>query len=228
MSSYPALISVRPAGRRLRLKGRQVGQSTATEVLLARAGSGDDAARQQLFAQHRERLRRMVAVRLDRRVAVRIDPSDVVQEALLEASQKMSEYLRKRPIPFYPWLRQLAWERLVKLHQQHLQAQKRSVTREEAQPIYLPDESVITLAHRIAAPGVSPSKHAVREEVRLRVQSGLAQLSERDREVLVLRYLEQLDTNEIAAVLGITPGAVKLRHLRALERLRAFLDDEDS
>jgi RNA polymerase sigma-70 factor, ECF subfamily len=205
-----------------------VSHSAATEELLARAGEGDDAARQQLFAQHRDRLRRMVAIRLDRRVAVRIDPSDVVQEALLEASQRMSEYLRKRPIPFYPWLRQLAWERLVKLHQQHLQAQKRAVTREEAQPFYLPDESVITLAQRIIAPGISPSKHAVREELRLRVRGGLAQLSERDREVLVLRYLEQLDTNEIAAVLGITTGAVKLRQLRALDRLRALLDEEDS
>lgn len=200
----------------------------ATEELLARAGNGDDAAREQLFAQHRERLRRMVAVRLDRRVAVRVDPSDVVQEALLEASQRMSEYLRTRPIPFYPWLRQLAWERLVKLHQQHLQAQKRTVTREEAQPFLLPDESVFTLAQRIIAPGISPSKHAVREELRVRVRAGLAQLSERDREVLVLRYLEQLDTNEIAAVLGITPGAVKLRQLRALNRLRAMLDEEDS
>ena len=199
--------------------------SAGTEELLARAGEGDDVARQQLFAQHRDRLRRMVAIRLDRRVAVRIDPSDVVQEALLEASQRMSEYLRKRPIPFYPWLRQLAWERLVKLHQQHLQAQKRAVTREEAQPFFLPDESVITLAQRIIAPGVSPSKHAVREEMRLRVRGGLAQLSERDREVLVLRYLEELSTAEVAAVLLLSEAAVKMRHRRALDRLSGLLDD---
>jgi DNA-directed RNA polymerase specialized sigma24 family protein len=47
--------------------------------------------------------------------------------------------------------------------------------------------------------------------------------------VLVLRYLEQLATADIAAVLGLTEGAVKVRHLRALERLRGLLggDFED-
>ena len=44
-------------------------------------------------------------------------------------------------------------------------------------------------------------------------------------DVLVLRHLEQLATPEIAAVLGITEGAVYTRHLRALERLRALLGD---
>jgi len=58
------------------------------------------------------------------------------------------------------------------------------------------------------------------------VQAALAQLAEHDREVLVLRHLEQLSTREIAAVLGITEGAVYTRHLRALERLRTLLGKE--
>jgi len=41
-----------------------------------------------------------------------------------------------------------------------------------------------------------------------------------------MRYLEQLSTREIAAVLGLTEGAVKVRHLRALERLRGVLGDD--
>jgi RNA polymerase sigma-70 factor (ECF subfamily) len=59
-----------------------------------------------------------------------------------------------------------------------------------------------------------------------RVRAALARLGERDREVLVLRYLEQMSTAEIAAVLGTTAGAVKVRHLRALERLRGLLPDD--
>jgi RNA polymerase sigma-70 factor (ECF subfamily) len=65
----------------------------------------------------------------------------------------------------------------------------------------------------------------VRHELTSRVQTALTRLAERDREVLVLRYLEQLPTADIAAVLGTTPGAVKVRHLRALERLRALLTE---
>ena len=71
-----------------------------TEELLQRAGDGDPSARQQLLSRHRDRLRRMVAVRLDPRLAARVDPSDVVQEALMVADQKLGAYLKDRPVPF--------------------------------------------------------------------------------------------------------------------------------
>ena len=61
--------------------------------------------------------------------------------------------------------------------------------------------------------------------MRARVQEALARLSDRDREVLVLRYLEHLSTREIAAVLGLAESGVKTRQLRALQRLRDLLDD---
>ena len=136
-----------------------------SEDLLARASNGDAAAQQELLGRHSERLRKMVAARLDRRLAARIDPSDVVQEALLDASQMLPAYLRERPLPFYPWLRRLAWKRLVKLQRRHLGAQRRSVTREEQQIPSLPEESALVLAQRLIAPGSSPSNHLLREEL---------------------------------------------------------------
>jgi RNA polymerase sigma-70 factor (ECF subfamily) len=195
-----------------------------TEELLQRAGAGDTAARQQLLLRHQQRLRQMVAVRIDRRLAARVDPSDLVQEVLMDAHEKLSDYLRKRPLPFYPWLRRLAWERLVRLHRRHLQADRRSVRREEQPP--LPDESAAALAERLGGKGSGLSGQAVRQELRDRLQAALAKLGERDREVLVLRYLEQLSTADIAAVLGISPGAVRVRHTRALTRLHALLGEE--
>jgi RNA polymerase sigma-70 factor (ECF subfamily) len=193
------------------------------EELLGRATAGDCAACQHLLARYRDRLRQMVAVRLDRRLAARLDPSDVVQEALLEAAQKLPGYLRERPLPFYPWLRRLAWEHLVKMHQRHLGARKRSTTREEQGLGGLPDESVQELAGRLVASGTSPSNHLLRQELRQRVQAGLADLAESDREVLVMRYLEQMALSDIAAVLGVSEGAVKMRHTRALQRLCSLL-----
>jgi RNA polymerase sigma-70 factor (ECF subfamily) len=167
----------------------------------------------------------MVAYRLDRRLSARADASDVVQEALADAARRLSAYLRERPIPFYPWLRQLAWQRLVELHRQHIHAQSRSVTREAISRLPLNDESVAELADRLVAVGSAPSARMLRNELRLRVRSILTELAERDREVLVLRHLEQLSTREIAAILGITEGAVKTRHLRALERFKAKIGD---
>ncbi len=201
-------------------------QDLDPEPLLERARQGDAAARQQLLVLHQKRLRQMIAVRMDRRLAARIDPSDVVQETMAEAIEQLSDYLRHRPLPFYPWLRQLAWKRLSELYRRHIQASKRSVRREEHWGQSLPDESALELANRLLARGSSPSARLQREELRGVMQAALAQLAEHDREVLVLRHLEQLSTAEIAAVLGITEGAVYTRHLRALERLRSLLGDD--
>lgn len=197
-----------------------------TDELLRRAEHGDEDARQAVLVRHRQRLKHMVAVHLDRRLAARVDPSDVVQEALLDAARGLNDYLRQRPLPFYPWLRQLAWERLIELHRRHLHAQKRSVKREQPLAAHLSNESTLQLAERVLAPQSSPSSRAIRSELRARLGTALDRLSERDREVLILRHLEQLSTRETAAVLGISEGAVKTRHLRALERLRQLLAGE--
>jgi RNA polymerase sigma-70 factor (ECF subfamily) len=162
------------------------GEAT-TEQLLHRAGQGDAAARRQLWLRHRPRLRRLIALRLDRRLADRLDPSDVVRESLAEADRRLGDYLRRRPLPFYPWLRQLALERLTDLHRWHMRAGRRGV---------------------------------------LLVQAALACLGKAERELLVLRHLEQLPAREIAAVLGISEASVHARHLRALERLRGLLAHE--
>jgi RNA polymerase sigma-70 factor (ECF subfamily) len=203
-------------------------QTPDTDLLLDRAARGDAAARQELLGRHRDRLRKMVTVHLDRRLAARVDPSDVVQEALADAAQGLSDYLRRRPLPFYPWLRQLAWDRLVELHRRHVQAGKRSVRREEPDALGLPDESEEQLAGRLMDQGASPSAHLLREELRGRVRAALARLADSDRQVLVLRHLEQLSTAHAAAVLGVSPGAFKSRHLRALQRLRALLGKDFS
>ncbi len=196
-----------------------------TEQLLASAAQGDQVALGQLFERHQQRLRHMIALRLDHRLQARLDPSDVLQETLAEAAQRLADFVRRRPLPFYPWLRQLAWERLVQLHRRHVRAIKRSVRREQAD-LPLSDESVLALADRLMSLGSSPSARLHRSEQRRRVQTILEQLAAGDREILVLRYLEHLSTQELAAVLGLTPAGVKTRQLRALQRLRDLLDED--
>jgi RNA polymerase sigma-70 factor (ECF subfamily) len=203
-------------------------QQPDTDQLLECIERGDARAREQLFTRHRGRLRRMVALRMDRRMKARVDPSDVVQETLQEADQQLSDFLRRRPLPFYPWLRQIALERLVAEYRRHIQAQKRSVKREEQPLQLLPDDSMLELAKRLFNQTSSPSVRMQRKELHDRVQQALEALAERDREVLVLRHLEQLSAREIAAILGISEGAVHTRHLRALERLRKALADNPS
>ncbi len=91
-----------------------------TEELLRHARDGVAEARALLLERHRRRLGKMVEMRMNPRVRARLDPSDVVQETLATASDKLDDYLSNQPLPFYPWLRQLAWEKLVHEHDRHL------------------------------------------------------------------------------------------------------------
>ena len=194
-----------------------------TDHLIEGARLGDASARSSLLQRHRQRLRQMISVRLDRRLAARVDPSDVVQDVLLEADQKLEDYLRDQPVPFYPWLRQIAKDRLIELYRKHVRAQRRTVLREEPLALGLSEESLHQLFRRFVASGTSPSGRLLRKESSDQIRDALEQLSERDREVLVLRHLERLSTAEIAAVLGIKEGAVFTRQLRALRRLGKLL-----
>jgi RNA polymerase sigma-70 factor (ECF subfamily) len=196
-----------------------------TNELVRKAAKGSDSAAQELLNTNRERLKRMVAARMDRRLSSRIDSSDVVQEVLAEASQRLPKYLAEQPVPFYPWLRRMALERLIKLHDQHLHVQKRSVAREEQWVPQLSDQSAAILAEHFVAKDSSPSRQAIHQEMRMRVRGAMDQLSRVDREFLFIRYLEQLSIREVAIVLDISLAAAKARHLRALDHLRVILDD---
>jgi RNA polymerase sigma-70 factor, ECF subfamily len=190
--------------------------------LLKRVAAGENAAIQSLLRLHRDRLKRMVAIYFDDRLSRRADPSDVVQDTLVEAAQRLPDFAKEQPIPFYPWLRQLAREKLVQLKQHHLATQKRAVHRE--QPLEPSDASALYLAERFVATGTGPSERLMRKEQKERVRAALSKLPTRDREVLVLRYLEQLTVAEATAVLGITEEAYMKRHFRAIQRLRRNLD----
>jgi RNA polymerase sigma factor (sigma-70 family) len=121
-------------------------------------------------------------------------------------------------------LRRIAWKSLARLHRTHAQTGKRDVGQEV--DIGLPDDSVMALAQIIAAPGTSIVKKTMREEMYHRVQLALDHMKRQDREVLILRYLEELTVREIAESIGISEGAVKMRQARALQRLTHTLSDD--
>jgi RNA polymerase sigma-70 factor, ECF subfamily len=195
-----------------------------TDHLLENAAAGDNAAIERLLERHRERLRRMISLRLDHRLTARVDASDVVQEALADAARKLGAYARDRPLPFYPWLHRLATERLAAIHRLHRRSKGRSVAREQADAFAWHDSSVELIANSLMANDTTPSQALLREEQRRHVHSSLQSLAPIDREILIMHYLEELSFPEIASILGIGEGAAKMRHLRALRRIRTLMD----
>lgn len=168
----------------------------------------------------------MIAVRLDRRMYPRIDPSDVVQETLLEAAQKLTDYFRECPVPFYPWLRRMAWENLIRLHEKHVKAARRSVVREVRSLASLPDPSAVQLVDHLAATIAAPDRRLIEAEIKTRVMKALGELPDLDREILILRYLEQLPGKEIAQVLKISESAARQRHGRAIARMAKLMNQD--
>jgi RNA polymerase sigma-70 factor (ECF subfamily) len=148
-----------------------------------------------------------------------LDPSDIVQDAQLEAVRRLPDYLQKPALPFRLWLRQIAYDRLLMARRQHVQATQRTVGRDVA----LPDRSSLLLAQQLLADGPTASEQFTRKELARRVRQAMAQLPAADCELLVLRNFEGLTSEEVAQVIGMTPAAVRQRYGRILLRLRKLL-----
>ncbi len=191
---------------------------------LRRAATGDAEAWRRLLNRHHDRLRRMIALRLDVRLQGRVDPSDVLQEAYLDASLHLNEYLQDPKIPFFLWLRSLTGTRLAKTHRFHLSTQARDAGREVS--LYrgaLPQASSAALAAQLLGHEPRPSEAILRAEMKLKLEEALNRMDATDREVLALRHFEQLSTAETALVLGLTEAAAGKRFIRALRKLREIL-----
>lgn len=204
--------------------------SEETRQLLREAGEGDAGAINRLMDRHRVSLRQMVRMRLDRALAQRVDASDVVQDVLLEASNRLEDYIQSgSTMPFHLWLRQLAKDRVIDMHRRHREARKRSVDREQqlAGGAYA-DRSSFDLAAQLQDRELTPAAANIRKELEERFLSAVENLDEDDRDVILMRHFEHLGNSEVASALGISPAAAGMRYLRALRRLRATLGETPS
>jgi len=195
-----------------------------TTTLIEQAMRGDQRALGELLGRHRKRLHRMVALRLDPRLQGRVDPSDVIQEACIDAVRRLPEYHQKPTMPFFLWLRLLVGQRLVDEHRRHLGAAARDAGREIS--IYrgaLPETTSAALAAHLLGRHTTPSQAAMRAERKIRLQEALNSLDAIDREILALRHFEELSNGETAAVLGLDKSAASKRYARALIRLKDIL-----
>lgn len=193
--------------------------STQTLRLLELIRSGNREAFNELFDRHRDQLRNAIQLRLDRRLRARVDPSDVVQETQLEAFRRLDDYLARQPMPFDLWLRKTAQERVSNLRRDHLHTARRSVHREQR----FPEESSMLIAATLLSRSSSPSRNVAQREYNRLVTEAVNELSEFDREIILMRNVEGYTHCQIALVLDISHDAVRQRYGRALVRLQQRL-----
>ncbi len=86
------------------------------------------------------------------------------------------------------------------------------------------DRSSLAIQEQLADSVASPSAHAVRREQAVLLADALARLPADYREVFILRNLEQVPVNEIAARMDRSPNAVRKLWSRAMVALKLALE----
>lgn len=168
-----------------------------------RLGRGDADGLTGLMSRHQDRLFRY----LRRLVGEETMAEDVFQQTWVQVTERISRYDRTRL--FGPWLfavaRNLAYD--------HLRARRSESLEEHSEP-----DAVVG-----ADPGPDAFARALSRERGERLAVALDRLGTADREVLALRFGEDLALPELAATLGVPLPTAKARLYRALARLRALL-----
>jgi RNA polymerase sigma-70 factor (ECF subfamily) len=162
---------------------------------------------------------------LPRRFQGKLDPSDVVQQTLLQAHRHAAGFRGQTAGEQAAWLRQILAATLANIARD-LQRDKRDIDRERSFATAL-DESASRLEAGLAAVGPSPSEEAERHEHSLRLADAIACLPEQQREAVVLRHFHDLSLVEIAEQLDCTTAAVTGLLYRGLKGLRQRLQDEN-
>lgn len=206
--------------------------SDQTRELLEQAKAGQAVAKDQLLDRHRDALRRMIDMRMDKVIQRRVDASDIVQDVMIEANRRLTDYLANPVMPFHLWLRSMAHDRLIDAHRRHRDAARRSIDRE--QPLVAAkflDQSTMDLGVNLADKEMTPAAAATWHELQRRFQNAIDTLEDQDREVILMRHFEHLGNSDVAAALGLSEPAAGMRYMRAMRKLREKLqefDDEKS
>lgn len=171
------------------------------ENIIARARRGDADAFEQLVVAYRDQVFRL-ALRMCGNEA---DADEVAQEAFLSAWKALPNF--RGDSQFSTWLYQLTSHAAIDL----MRREKRQIAAEDITEVSAPDP----------APG--PQQQAEQSETRQAVRDAMAQLSPEYRQIVVLRFLQELSYEEIGAVLKLPPGTVKSRLNRAKSQLKDIL-----
>lgn len=195
--------------------------SQVTELLDA-FRNGDPAAGDSLLRRFEPWLKLIARLQLESRFHAKFDPSDVVQQAMLEALKAAPQFRGNTEAEFTAWLRQILTHALAHEIRRYAGTAKRDLAREIPLEQQLAHTSQ-QLGDMLAATGTSPSQKAVKREQSVLLAEVLERLPEDFREVIILRNLEGLPHDEVARRMGRSPGAVRMLWVRALARLREDL-----
>jgi RNA polymerase sigma-70 factor (ECF subfamily) len=191
--------------------------------LLDSARKGNDAAWVRLVRKYREYLRLLARLQISRELQSKEDPSDLVQETLLNAYKNLGSFRGKTEEALVAWLREILANCLANFVRRYRGTQMRDVRLEKylanelEQSSHLVDKGLGRVAD-------SPNDHSTSQEQAVAVANALAKLPEHYRDVLILHHFENLKLADVAKKMKRSLRSVQGIWPRALIRMRAILD----
>lgn len=186
-----------------------------------RAAQGDGDALQRLIVHYQGLLLGVIEKRMEEALRRHVDAEDILQQAYISVFKSIKGCSFDGPGGFYKWLERIALDRLKKT-ERDLRRQKRDIGRQVAEPPSR-GSSVAAWVDRISSHGPSPSRHLAGKEASAALLSSLARLTDDQRAVVRLRFLEDRPVSEVAAALGKSEAAVYTLCARAMRKLEELL-----
>ena len=207
---------------RLRATGHPVLPSPLAAVQYIQQRSFPQA---ESFESFRPKLTALAAKHLNPVLSRRLSPEDVVQETFASALMREDFFTNEPEVPLYFKLRTVLFQTMVDLERRHLAAQKRDAYKEVDVPGHSGDETSAGDLNwdMFAGTVTAPNSVLAREDRHALLRQAIGELSENDRQIIILRHFDDMDNAECAQALGIEPKAASIRYIRALERLQKKL-----
>jgi RNA polymerase sigma-70 factor (ECF subfamily) len=180
--------------------------------------------RERPLESYRDYLRVLALLGLGPRLQAKLDASDVVQQTILHAHEKRTQFRGTTEAEWLAWLRVILANALAAAARR-FETRSREVGRERSLEANL-DRSSGRSGCLPADDQTSPSERAVRGEELLRLAGALARLPEDSRRVVELHHLKGLPIAEVALQIGRTRPAVVGLLYRGLKKLRELLQEK--
>jgi RNA polymerase sigma-70 factor (ECF subfamily) len=194
--------------------------------LLAQARQGDQAALDRLFGMCRNYLGLMARTQVEGRLRARVDPSDLVQQTMLEAYRSFQRFNGATEGEWLAWLKQILNHNATDFVRYH-QTGKRQAAKE----VHLgnpADSSAGDGLANLADSVETPSQELMRKERELQIADAIAQLAPDYQEVIILRNLQRLPFDQVAERLQRSRPAAQMLWMRAIHKLQEVLASQNS
>lgn len=190
--------------------------------LLAAARREDRQSLSKLLEMYRNYLRLLARTGIDIALRGKSDPSDLVQEAVLKATQNFKTFRGQTEAELAVWLRKILTQCLIH-HARHYRTSRRLITQERSLTDLM-DQSSLELSALAARPSQLSGAIPRGREAGVILAEAMGDLAVDYREVITLRNLEQLAWADVAKRMGRTVDAVRMLWLRALKQLRPLVE----